>query len=1769
MTDWYAEFQRELAKTGGRAQKSQSSSLAMVAPTVDTSTYGKELNGFKDHIGDLGGRFLDVISRPGYATGNFLNTILENRLGKPTQTSNPFNAALKGITGEQKDFFKPVSILAPHKDDESWVDTAGRWVGDFGASLISDPTTYIGAGAVSKVGKATGLSKIGDKVKEAAQSKNGLTSLDAEAERAGDLAYDVGKLKETGLFEKSKTHSVPDVVPDEILNNGVPKMGANKTFIDNMPTLSVNDTKGLSGQALIDELIKTAGKKQSVVGALDSPAAKMGADQILNKGMSPTKVKTGKPEDDLAMLTIVRAHIAQNLREVRGKLFKKGELDSPWEDRLVTEGVKRPDVQTFDEIMPPAGKTIPGETIPGMEIGAQANRDAAIRYLWDNAPDLDNARAAKAASRGKQYAAHESDIYFDGKLLGSDGLNTLKAHADANIDFSKVAKDINGEIVGIDVPNIPNGLTYGQYASALKQGVEKPFFDGGSLGVGPEQMGLNDYIKSRNAQYKERSVARQGESTTVPPTPEEMAAYEKSVSDQASAKSAYDAQVAEADSFVPRFESIRPDTQSRREWMQKHESKLTAKDKARLGEALRRGSQDRFQKIADDIMDREGSLDINVIDEFNQAVKDGRISKEVAQEMYAKFDAKTPAQAKNRIAQIDGRIERVKKSLSGKIEEVGPDAADNAMPKSKAAAIRMAKANPIPAPKVPQKFFKTKFDFKRDKFDQSSTKQFVDAMEGVVDPVALGKLTPANMNFLMKTLGRMLDSNRVFNVKNLKGSLTNVQKTHNNVEDVYTTLREINTETQYSIWKELLGQVRPTIPQGMKGPGVRGAYLYDSSMPVLKALDDMMRAYGIHPSLTAGGKGLPLSLHDILSSIPRADAQKFFFDKAAEIKPSQWAAIGEEAFYATIKNIDDSRDTVKLLLEGGEDEALGFAANAVYNGRQAGKNRAAKQAKEGKIGENFDKEVVYRTEGVRQRTIDKNIEHLFTPEFVRKIKDTVSYNSARAEIQAGEFVSRTTNEMVQAFANDIAAIRNQDELFSLVENSTKGVKGFVRSADDIVAPPGAVEEITDQMRLVSRGNPGTEIALKEKNANANIKMLEDTKTSGQALAKANNSRIEEMIGGYELRGNPEFSTFGTAMYHMFPHLSQDKFRHLLLSSENVQQVYSKGYTQQLSKFEAEIGRETSEQVWSDMAKGIGPSESMAPVHARMQQFIDETFKTMERAGVDPAQFESNRNLFKLNYGLNGSTPAEAFSSWKQWGDIKDPLNVLSRAHAVAQKSLREKELFDNLSMEFGSSVQKEGYVRLFNVRGGSRVAHLIDTRKYYPESIARNIDALDKTMAEMAKGASHNELLKVLDEATHRLKSGLTIYRPGHHMRNAFGDAWLNMMVGVKPGAYKKAWGVMATRADHYDPEMLKQIDLESFKPNGRIVTSINVNGKKVDIDENMMYILMRDSGGLPTYQALEDLGSAGTYGQPDKVIEGKPRLSAPTGGRAHKVASTVSEVRDHYFRAAQFIHEMEQTKSLKVKPRPGESVKDATNRALLEKSMDVTANVRKWHPDGTDLQRFERNGLKRGILFYSWIRKMIPLVMEASIMRPGRTLAYPKATYTFAEANGIDLNGMSDPFPSDQLFPNWMGGTQGPQFGAPGSYLGIRPGNPMMDIYDQYFANPGEAYQTILSATHPLIKIPYELATGSTTQGVPVNDLSKYAMGQVPFGSLVNTLIGKPIGGVSKSDANYDPGGIRDPKSIALINAITGVGLLDMGKPSYQKTAEFDQKYGRTGETG
>src|SRR3546814_831099 len=167
--------------------------LAQLGPDFDPSKFiNNNPNGVGEHLLDWGGRALDVISRPGYAVGGFLNDVLKDATGQQND-ENSFAAALEGLTGKRKEFFEPASILNPHEEGESGLETGARFATDFLASILTDPITYVPGGAIAKGAKAagdlTGATKLFGKAQESLKpALNARNAIDLIAEQQDALA---------------------------------------------------------------------------------------------------------------------------------------------------------------------------------------------------------------------------------------------------------------------------------------------------------------------------------------------------------------------------------------------------------------------------------------------------------------------------------------------------------------------------------------------------------------------------------------------------------------------------------------------------------------------------------------------------------------------------------------------------------------------------------------------------------------------------------------------------------------------------------------------------------------------------------------------------------------------------------------------------------------------------------------------------------------------------------------------------------------------------------------------------------------------------------------------------------------------------------------------------------------------------------------------------------------------------------------------------------------------------------------------------------------------------------------------------------------------------------------------------------------------------------------------------------------------------------------------------------------------------------------------
>lgn len=539
------------------------------------------------------------------------------------------------------------------------------------------------------------------------------------------------------------------------------------------------------------------------------------------------------------------------------------------------------------------------------------------------------------------------------------------------------------------------------------------------------------------------------------------------------------------------------------------------------------------------------------------------------------------------------------------------------------------------------------------------------------------------------------------------------------------------------------------------------------------------------------------------------------------------------------------------------------------------------------------------------------------------------------------------------------------------------------------------------------------------------------------------------------------------------------------------------------------------------------------VAGRSRLYMAELNAQLRRFGLGEYQFKAGKKVKdKFDNVHDFSKGADWLKSWEIW-DVKKPYEFLHAVQSAVEHTVREKAMFDEIATRFGSPA------KLGNVKYG--VNHPRLKGYYFNEEGARQaeqfVKILDEVNTPSSKGLQH------LDHVISKLKASLTIYIPSHHWTNIIGDVFFNWFAGVNDvRRYKQAVNVMTSQRGRYGdiaefknmtgPEAFKQavargmIGTETLtaaglkvSPAGNAVVVTMKNGQKVTAD--MIYTAAMREGILPSARVLEEVTSEVT-----SVLD----KFRPLGGQGQRAVHVVSEVRDHIPRLAQFID--------------GIAKHNGSLASAVEKS---AANVRKWHPDGLDLTRFERTVMKRVFPFYSWTRKAIPLAIESAIVNGNKVMAYPRLMEEIALANGIDA-APGEQFPDDQLFPEWMRERGiGPVLGGPGSYGVVNPSTPVLDIATM-LGHPGQA---TLDMLNPMARVPLELSQGATLgKQVPIENEAGYLAMQVPGLSQAGRVSGAY--GVSDSVANSD-----EQKMLNLINLLTGAKATQSG--IYQKSAQFD----------
>jgi hypothetical protein len=541
--------------------------------------------------------------------------------------------------------------------------------------------------------------------------------------------------------------------------------------------------------------------------------------------------------------------------------------------------------------------------------------------------------------------------------------------------------------------------------------------------------------------------------------------------------------------------------------------------------------------------------------------------------------------------------------------------------------------------------------------------------------------------------------------------------------------------------------------------------------------------------------------------------------------------------------------------------------------------------------------------------------------------------------------------------------------------------------------------------------------------------------------------------------------------------------------------------------------------------------------------MDMLNKWMDRYRVG---FRFTNKMVKTGLGetVDLSKGTDWLNTWKTFTPNEDPKVFLFKMNQALEQATREKALFDEIGERFGQKAP-----------GGpwrARIDHPYISEYYFTDDICRQLPRLVKDWSVGDwNSQSNSKLVRLYDRVLSMWKAGVTIYRPGHHIRNMIGDVYLGWMDGVNSvRPYVLAARVQRTLKDSYsdlqDVDRLVQLGVMGKQYGTPMPGEVLFRNKSgVEFTADQIAAVAHQKGLLEHARTLEDI-----------IDLGEGSKFKPFGGRVQAVARGASELQAHNARLAHFIDKV-------IKSRG----------ANLEKIFeDASRRARKWHPTGLDLTDFERRVMRRIIPFYSWIRKSTPLLIEGLAMNPGKAVIPAKLWDAIQETQGIETPGRHDPFPTDQMFPEWLRaqGTGPISTGTgflgrfsdqnPAGYvMGGMGINPLADLMAQS-ETPGK---TILSSLTPAVGIPLELMQGRKTfTGEPITGpearpgaFSQYVGEQIPYWSPIQSLTGiTPFGDETKAFQRSDTAGRQ-----ALVNWLTGLGIRGTGP--YVRQARFEER--------
>lgn len=774
--------------------------------------------------------------------------------------------------------------------------------------------------------------------------------------------------------------------------------------------------------------------------------------------------------------------------------------------------------------------------------------------------------------------------------------------------------------------------------------------------------------------------------------------------------------------------------------------------------------------------------------------------------------------------------------------------------------------------------------------------------------------------------------------------------------------------------------------------------------------------------------------------------------------------------------------------------------------------------------------------------------------------------------------------------------RNSQQAMPHVLAAAETTNRLLRGADDII-PPGRMtkwqEELTDNlipsMKAADAPISATSMASKllDDVKKASVPARERVSSAAKKQADAASARgtfgpktaivtesqtrnLEKSLGlqfeklGEQVTVEP-YGAWGTFMSRIATHYGMRDVRPFF-NSEIQKGIWQ---TNAKAKYLGQVMRQYSKaqqmEAWRSI-QGIAPATTRegqqlaSELDAIMYQLVNPQGVNSVAKSAVVLQKDLNSALARLGESFRFTRKKDAkdalgrshdyskgtdwLNSWKIH-ETQEPAEFILKLDTALEQVTHRYTFFDEAAARWGS--RKYG--------GEYRYKTSVDRLNgyYFPEAIAKQLERVGKSLDEIY--APNSNFGRQFDNIMGALKSGMTIYNPSHHIRNGIGDVYNSWMAGVDSVVpYYKAQQVLGSQRHRYPNEFAGVAAITDDNALRRALTrpgDIVVKTKNgFGLTAEQIYLAAGDNGLLQSAHAVDD-------------IIGKQVTPLVLGGRVQKLARGASEWRDHEVRLAHFIDIIRKSKATQ------NSIDDVFKKAAQE--------VRRWHPDGLDLTAWEKKYMRRIFPFYSWTRKAIPLVIESAIKQPGKTMLYPRMMQALQESAGIESPDIGNPFPTDQLYPDWvraeaigpvasagngpLGFLTGMSATAPGgpNYTIANPGNPFVDLVSQ-FGGMGDLNSPLKGAgsmLNPFLKVPYELTSGDELRNNrPIAGReADYFTEQLPLASVFSRLTNLNILGQPTQKGERE--GLGNEQ--AFWNWLTALGIVGTGP--LQENAKIEQQ--------